>query len=249
MIELQGVSKRFNLNKPNEVVALQDVSLRIDKGDFVIVVGSNGSGKSTLLNLIAGKLRSTSGRIIINQNDVSSLPEYKRSKWIARVFQDPMQGTAGGLTILDNFRLAAVRPQSKKLAIGLTKDFIEEVREKVSILDMGLENKLNQSMGSLSGGQRQALSLLMSVMADLDILLLDEPTAALDPRSAEVVLNVANKLISDYNITAVMVTHNMKEAYLYGDRLLMMKDGCLHRDLTTDAKKKLEISDIYEWFA
>lgn len=249
MIELKNISKVYNKGKPNEVTALRKIDLNIKAKDFVTIVGSNGSGKSTLLNIIAGSIPSSTGTIRIDGTDVSRLPEYKRSKWLARVFQDPLQGTAGGLNILENFRLAALRSSSKKLAIGLNKDFIKTVKEKVSALGLGLENKLEQSMGSLSGGQRQALSLLMSVMADLDILLLDEPTAALDPRSAATVLRLTDQLVQEYGITAVMVTHNMKEAHQYGKRLLVMKEGEVFQDISGETKKQLELTDMYDWFA
>lgn len=248
MVELEGVSKVFNLGKPNEIVALHDVNLHIKARDFVVIVGSNGSGKSTLLNIVAGSLQSTTGLISIDGNDVTRMPEFKRSKWVARVFQDPLQGTAEGLSILENFRLAALRSSSKRLSIGLTKHFAEEVKEKVSVLGLGLENKLHQTMATLSGGQRQALSLLMSIMADLKVLLLDEPTAALDPRSADIVLKVANRIVNEYDVTAVMVTHNMKEAYQYGNRLVVMKDGRIDRDISNEEKRDLELSDLYEWF-
>lgn len=248
MVELKDVSKVFHPGSPNEIVALHDVSLHIKKRDFLVVVGSNGSGKSTLLNIVAGSLQNSAGIISIDGNHVTRMPEFKRSKWVARVFQDPLQGTAEGLTILENFRLAALRSSTKRLSIGLTKNFTEEVKDKVSILGLGLENKLHQTMATLSGGQRQALSLLMSIMADLKVLLLDEPTAALDPRSADIVLKVTDRIIREYDITAVMVTHNMKEAYQYGNRLVVMKDGRIDRDISNEEKRNLEITDLYRWF-
>ncbi|MEO5583089.1 MAG: ATP-binding cassette domain-containing protein, partial [Saprospiraceae bacterium] len=181
MISLQHIKKVFNSGKDNEVTALDDVSLQINKNEFVVIIGSNGSGKTTLLNIIEGAEIPTEGTVEINGKDVTQLPEYKRSQWIARVFQNPHNGTAPDLTILDNFRLAALRTRAKKLSIGTTTAFKKQVQEKIAGLGMGLENKINQLMGSLSGGQRQALTLLMSVMDETDILLLDEPTAALDP--------------------------------------------------------------------
>jgi len=248
MIELNHISKSFHLGKSNEVRALQSVNLHITAAEFVVLVGSNGSGKSTLLNLISGNIFPTGGCIKIAGIDVSRLPEYKRSKWIARVFQNPLQGTAPDLNIIENFRLAALRTSSKKIKIGLNTQFIHEVRDRVATLGLGLENKLNQAMGSLSGGQRQALSLLMAVMADVNILLLDEPTAALDPRSAEIVLTTADKLIKEYAITAVMVTHNMKDAYQYGSRIIQLKNGMIHRDIRWQEKETLTYTDMYEWF-
>jgi len=248
MIELSHISMSFHLGKSNEVRALQDVCLQIAAAEFVVLVGSNGSGKSTLLNLIAGNIFPTDGCIKVAGTDVSRLPEYKRSKWIARVFQNPLQGTAPDLSIIENFRLAALRTSSKRIKIGLNTQFIHEVRDRVATLGLGLEDKLNQAMGSLSGGQRQALSLLMAVMADINILLLDEPTAALDPRSAEIVLNTADKLIKEYAITAVMVTHNMKDAYQYGSRIIQLQNGMIQRDIGCQEKETLTYTDMYEWF-
>jgi len=248
MINLNHISKSFHLGRPNEVIALQDINLHIMQSEFVILLGSNGSGKSTLLNLIAGNIFPTNGEVSIAGINVSKLPEYRRSKWIARVFQNPLQGTAPDLSIIENFRLAALRTSQKKLKIGLNADFIKEVGERIETLGLGLENKLNQAMGSLSGGQRQALSLLMAVMADIKVLLLDEPAAALDPRSAEIVLNTADKLIKDYKITAVMVTHNLKDAHLFGSRIVQLHNGKILRDINKEDKQILTHADMYEWF-
>lgn len=248
MISMQHISKVFNRGKPNEVVALQDVLLQINKGEFVVIIGANGSGKTTLLNIIGGAEIPSSGSIEINGTDVTSLPEYKRSKWVARVFQNPNNGTAPDLTILDNFRLASLRTQQKNLSIGINAAFKRKVQDKIATLGMGLENKINQLMGNLSGGQRQALTLLMSVMDETQILLLDEPTAALDPKSALVVLNLANKLHTDLGITTVLITHNLKEALQYGSRLLQVNNGKINRDLNAEAKADLSLPEIYKWF-
>ena len=248
MISIHHISKVFNRGKPNEVIALEDVSLQINEGEFVIIIGANGSGKTTLLNIIEGAEIPTSGSIQINGTDVTKLPEYKRSKWVTRVFQNPNNGTAPDLTILDNFRLASLRTQRKNLYIGINAAFKKKVQGKIATLGMGLENKINQSMGNLSGGQRQALTLLMSVMDDTEILLLDEPTAALDPKSALVVLNLANKLHTDLGITTVLITHNLKEALQYGDRLIQIDNGRIKRDLNTETKAKLSLQEIYKWF-
>jgi putative tryptophan/tyrosine transport system ATP-binding protein len=248
MIELQHISKVFNKGKVNEVIALNDVSLTIQKEDFLVVVGSNGSGKTTLLNAIAGAEFVSSGKVLINSTDVSRLPEYKRSRWIARVFQNPLSGTASELSILDNFRLAAIRTTKKNLKIGINEAFKKEVRDKIAGLGMGLENKLEQQIGTLSGGQRQALTLLMSVMDDAQILLLDEPTAALDPRSASIILETANKLITQYHLTAIMITHNLKEAHQYGNRLIQMGEGKILRDLQSQEKQSLQMQDMFGWF-
>jgi putative ABC transport system ATP-binding protein len=248
MISLQKISKFFNKGKTNEVTALNDISLQINDGEFVVVVGSNGSGKTTLLNIIAGVEMPTSGTIEINSNDVTPLPEYKRSRWVARVFQNPNNGTAPDLTILDNFRLAALRTQRKNMTIGINAAFKKKVQKKIADLGMGLENKINQSMGNLSGGQRQALTLLMSVMDDTNILLLDEPTAALDPKSALVVLKLADKLNKELGITTILITHNIKDAHQYGNRLIQLNEGKIIRDINTETKARLSLPDIYEWF-
>lgn len=248
MIELINLSNVFNSGKQNEVQALTDINLSISDGQFVVVVGSNGSGKSTLLNVVAGSITPSRGSIRINGKDVTSLPDYKRSPSIARVFQNPLSGTAPDLSIIDNFRLAALRTRSKSLRIGLTLKFRNRVSDRLARLGMGLEHKLDQPMGSLSGGQRQALTLLMGVMDDLDILLLDEPTAALDPKSAGIVMNIAHELICEFNLTTMLITHNLKDAYTYGDRVLHMAEGRVVRDIMGSDKKLLSTQDMFEWF-
>ncbi len=248
MISIQHISKVFNGGKANEVIALEDVSMQINKGEFVVIIGANGSGKTTLLNIIGGAEIPSAGSVAIGGMDVTNLPEYKRSKWVARVFQNPNNGTAPDLTILDNFRLASLRTQQKNLTVGINAAFKKKVQDKISTLGMGLENKMNQSMGNLSGGQRQALTLLMSVMDDTHILLLDEPTAALDPKSALVVLNLANQLHTSLGITTVLITHNLKEALQYGNRLIQMNNGKINRDLNTKIKSGLSLQEIYKWF-
>ena len=248
MISLQHITKVFNKGKVNEVTALKDVSLRINDGEFVVMIGVNGSGKSSLLNIIDGAEFPTTGSIEINETDVTQFPEHKRSRWVARVFQNPNNGSAPDLTILDNFRLAALRTQQKKLIIGVNDPFKKKVQEKISSLGMGLENKINQPMGSLSGGQRQALTLLMSVMDDSDILLLDEPTAALDPRSSQVVLNLADQLNKDYGLTTLFITHNLKDALQYGNRLVQIQQGTIVRDFNAEEKSNLSLQDMYALF-
>lgn len=248
MISLQNIRKVFHKGKENELTALKDLSLQITKGEFVVLVGANGSGKTTLLNIIGGAEKLTSGSISINGNDVTQLPEHKRSKWIARVFQNPNNGTAPELTILDNFRLASLRTQRKNLTIGTDSAFKKRIIDKIATLGMGLENKINQPMGNLSGGQRQALTLLMSIMDETDILLLDEPTAALDPKSAGVVLSLADKFNKDLGITTMLITHNLKDAQQYGSRLIQLQEGQIVRDIGTASKSQLLLPDIYEWF-
>ncbi|MCO6491093.1 MAG: ATP-binding cassette domain-containing protein [Phaeodactylibacter sp.] len=248
MIELRHITKTFNRGEVNEVSALDGVSLTIEAGEFVVLVGANGSGKTTLLNVIAGAVLPSAGSVFLHGEDVTGLPEYKRSRWVARVFQDPLGGTAPELSILDNFRLAALRTRRKKLTIGVTEPFKASVREKIAGLGLGLEDKLHQPMGTLSGGQRQALTLLMSVMDHTDILLLDEPTAALDPKSAEVVMETAGRLIGQYNLTTLFITHNLRETQRFGNRLIQMARGSIARDLKGEEKKGLKLEEMYEWF-
>ena len=248
MIELKNITKIFNRGEVNEVAALEDVSLRIEEGEFVVLVGANGSGKTTLLNIISGAALPSKGRAFLHGEDVTGLPEHKRSRWVARVFQDPLGGTAPELSILDNFRLAALRTRRKKLKIGINEAFKASVRERIAVLGLGLEDKLQQPMGTLSGGQRQALTLLMSVMDHTDILLLDEPTAALDPKSADVVLLTAERLIREYKLTTVLITHNMRETQRFGTRLIQMERGRMVRDLEGEAKQELKLEEMYGWF-
>lgn len=249
MIDLKGIYKAFNRGKANEVIALTGIDLHVAKGEFVVIVGSNGSGKSTLLNMVAGSILPSKGTVSLDGKDVTSLPDYERSRWIARVFQNPLSGTAPDLSILDNFRLASLRTHKKGLGIGIDKTYVQSVKEVISTLEMGLENKIHQPMGTLSGGQRQALTLLMTVMDKCEILLLDEPTAALDPRSADVVMKTADKLIKDYQLTSILITHNLKDAYTYGNRILQMTEGKIIHDITGEARKQLKQTDLFEWFA
>jgi putative ABC transport system ATP-binding protein len=248
MIELINIHKTFNTGKPNQVTAINNLDLSINAGEFVVIVGSNGSGKTTLLNLVAGNIMPNSGSITIDGHNVTRLPEYKRSKWIARIFQNPLTGTAADLSIIDNFRLAALRTQNKSLFIGKNDKFKSLVRDKIATLGMGLEDKAEQPIGTLSGGQRQALTLLMSVMDTCKILLLDEPTAALDPRSAENVLRIANNLIKEYQLTAILVTHNLKDAGNYGSRIIQMGEGEILKDVAGEEKRNLKQNELFSWF-
>ena len=248
MIELTNISKVFNRGKANEVTALQPLDLQIAEGEFLTLIGANGSGKTTLLNLIAGAVLPSTGRIRIDGEDITDLPEHRRARWVARVFQNPLGGTAPDLSILDNFRLAALRTRPKRLVIGIDERFKATVRDKIAALGLGLENKLQQPIGALSGGQRQALTLLMSAMDHTDILLLDEPTAALDPKSAEVVMQTAERIIGEYQLTTVLITHNLRDAHRFGNRLIQMSGGQVVRDLGAADKQRLQVQEMYGWF-
>ena len=248
MIELKGISKTFNKNSANENQLLSDFNLTIRKNEFTLIVGSNGSGKSTLLNLLAGTIIPDSGQILIDEKDISSVKDFRRSKWIARIFQDPLSGTAPELSILENFRLASIRTHSKSLRIGTDRKFKDQIREKIAGLGLGLENRLDQSIGSLSNGQRQALTILMTTTDDTRLLLLDEPVAALDPKTATTIMKLANDIIKKSNLTAIMVTHSMRDVMEYGDRLIMLKNGKIDRDLSEIDKKNLQLNELFDWF-
>ncbi|MEO8149731.1 MAG: ATP-binding cassette domain-containing protein [Bacteroidia bacterium] len=248
MIKLQNISKTFSPGTANAVKALQRIDLNIADKEFLVLVGSNGSGKSSLLNAIAGSFVLDEGKIFLDGTDVTSMKDYERSNFISRIFQNPLAGTAPDLSVLENFRLAALRTQSKKLHKGINNKFKNAVAEKVSILKLNLENKLEQKMGTLSGGQRQALTLIMSVMADAKIILLDEPTAALDPRSSEILMQNAQRVINEFALTAIMVTHNLKDAFQYGNRIIQMSEGIIIKDLNSEQKSKLSLLDLFGWF-
>ncbi|CAN5516117.1 ATP-binding cassette domain-containing protein [soil metagenome] len=248
MIQLEKICKTFNKGEAAEIKVIPELSLTIAPGTFCVIVGANGSGKSTLLNLIAGTFSPDSGKIILNNTDVTALADYRRSIFISRIFQNPLQGTAPELSVLDNFRLAALRTQPKGLSIGTTNSFKDLVAEKIKILKLGLEDKLMQSMSSLSGGQRQALTLVMATMDDCKILLMDEPTAALDPRSSALVMEKAAEIIKLNQLTAILVTHQMKDALRYGDRLIQLQEGNILRDLSRENKEILKNEELYSWF-
>lgn len=248
MLDLQHITKVFNVGKATEVTAVQDITLQLNAGSYTVLVGANGSGKSTLLNLIAGNIYADTGSIRLHNKEIQRLPDYRRSQWVARVFQNPLLGTAASLTILDNFRMAALRRSRKWMKLGMDRTFTQIVRDKVSTLGMGLEDKLAQPMGTLSGGQRQALTLLMTVMTDVDVLLLDEPSAALDPRSAREVMEIADRIIQENKLTALLVTHNIGEALRYGTRLIQMESGRVVRDYNQQAESELGHADVVSWF-
>ncbi len=248
MIELRSVNKSFFSGSSDKIAALRNIALHISPQEFVIVIGSNGSGKSTLLNVIAGNVFPDSGEIFIENRTVNRLKDYERSKWIARIFQNPLTGTAADLSILDNFRLASLRTQNKLLKIGINEKFKKQVKEKIAMLNLGLENKLEQKMGLLSGGQRQALTLVMAVMDETKILLMDEPSAALDPKTALNLMENISNLVKTFRLTAMLVTHQMKDAVQYGNRLLLMQDGNIAKDLGAEEKSKFNVHDLHDWF-
>ncbi len=249
MLEIKGVEKTFNAGTVNEKKALCGINLTLEDGDFVTVIGGNGAGKSTLLNMITGVYPVDCGSIIIDGIDITKLPEYKRAKYFGRVFQDPMTGTAADMEIEENMALAARRGKPSTLKPGVTKKERAEFKELLSKLDLGLEDRLTSKVGLLSGGQRQAITLLMATMQDPKLLLLDEHTAALDPQTAAKVLNLTDELVNERKITTLMITHNMKDAIRLGNRLIMMHNGKIVYDISGEKKKNLEVSDLLELFA
>lgn len=248
MLEVKNIYKTFNPGTITEKRALNGVSLTLNEGDFVTVIGSNGAGKSTLLNALAGVWPVDSGVIQIDGVDVSAMPVHERAKFIGRVFQDPMMGTAAGMQIEENLALAARRGKKRGLKPGIKKEEREKYKELLKELDLGLEDRLTAKVGLLSGGQRQALTLLMSTLQRPSLLLLDEHTAALDPKTAAKVLETTNKLVTEHHLTTFMVTHNMKDALKYGNRLIMMCDGRIIFDVEGEEKKKLEVADLLKKF-
>jgi putative ABC transport system ATP-binding protein len=246
LIKLKNISKSFH--KPDDVVVFRDLNLELSPGEFTILIGSNGSGKSTLLNIIAGTVKHDSGNISFNNEDISTLADYKRSRWIARIFQNPLAGSAPELSILENFRLASLRTKGKNFTMGINETFRKKIREEVSILNLGLENKLDQKMGNLSGGQRQSISLLMAIADDTQLLLLDEPTAALDPKTADLVMQLAEKVIKKNRLTALLVTHQLKHVVQYGNRVIQLIEGKIAKDIRKNSKTQLNLPEVYEWF-
>ncbi len=248
MLELKNVCKTFNLGTINEKKALTGVDLHLEEGDFVTVIGGNGAGKSTTLNAVAGVWPIDKGSIIIDGQDVTGLPEYKRAPYLGRVFQDPMTGTAATMEIVENLALAARRGQRRGLRWGVTKAEKKRYRELLRTLDLGLEDRMTSKVGLLSGGQRQALTLLMATLKKPKLLLLDEHTAALDPKTAAKVLELSDKIIAENNLTAMMVTHNMRDAIVHGNRLIMMNEGHVILDIRGEEKKKLSVEDLLQKF-
>ncbi len=249
MLELIGVKKTFNPGTVNAKQALAGIDLKLNEGDFVTVIGGNGAGKSTTLNAIAGSWPIDEGKIIIGGNDVTHMPEHKRAKFLGRVFQDPMLGTAANMEIEENLALAARRGKTRSLRWRITDAERKEYRELLSTLELGLEDRMTVKVGLLSGGQRQALTLLMATINRPHLLLLDEHTAALDPKTAAKVLGTTDRIISQMNLTAMMVTHNMRDAITHGNRLIMMKDGKIILDIAGEEKKNLTVEALLDMFS
>ena len=249
MLKLENISKTFNPGTINEKKALIDLSLHLDPGDFVTVIGGNGAGKSTMLNAVAGVWPVDSGRIILGGEDITALPEHKRAKLIGRVFQDPMMGTAPNMQLEENLALALRRGEKRGLKWGVTNLEREDYRALLSTLGLGLEERMTAKVGLLSGGQRQAVTLLMAAMKQPKLLLLDEHTAALDPGTAAKVLELSDRIINENKLTAMMITHNMRDAINHGNRLIMMNEGRIILDVSGEEKKHLTKHELMEKFA
>lgn len=248
MLEIRNISKTFNKGTINEKKALDGVNLNLNPGDFVTIIGGNGAGKSTTLNAIAGAWYVDSGQIIVDGTDITRLPEHKRAAYLGRVFQDPMTGTASTMSIEENMAIAARRGARRGLRWGISKKEREDYKRQLKELNLGLEDRLSSKVGLLSGGQRQAITLLMAAARKPKLLLLDEHTAALDPKTAAKVLEISDKIIAEHGLTAMMVTHNMKDAIAHGNRLIMMHEGKIIYDVTGEEKKKLHVSDLLAKF-
>ncbi len=249
MLRLKNVNKTFFPNSINERIALADVNLELDNGDFVTVIGSNGAGKSTVLNTIAGKINPDTGTVEISGRNVTRMKDYKRAKYVGRVFQDPMAGTAPDLTIEQNMALAERRGMRRGLAFGITKAKRKRFAEELEVLELGLEHRLSAKVGLLSGGQRQALSLLMATFSKPKILLLDEHTAALDPERARLVTHLTKKVVQEQELTTLMVTHNMGQALEVGNRLIMMHEGRIILDVSGAEKEAMTVEDLLAQFS
>lgn len=248
MLDLKHISVTFNEGTLDEKRALRHINLHLEKGEFVTVIGGNGAGKSTLMNVISGNLIADTGNVIINGKDVSYLPEYKRSQYIGRVFQDPMAGTAPSMTIEENLAMAYGRDKKRGLRLGVTRQRRTMFQDYLKTLNLGLENRLNAKVGLLSGGERQALSLLMATFTEPDILLLDEHTAALDPARAELITEITSDIVEKFQLTTLMVTHNMQQAVEMGNRLIMMDAGQIIFDVSGEEKRNLTIKQLLDEF-
>ena len=249
MLKITNLHKTFNAGTVNEKVALNGLNLELKDGDFVTVIGGNGAGKSTLFNAIAGVWKPDCGTIEIDGVNVTNMPEYKRAKFLGRVFQDPMKGTAPDMEIAENLAIAARRGTQRKLLWGVRKAERQQYRQLLASLDLGLEDRLSSKVGLLSGGQRQAVTLLMATLQRPKILLLDEHTAALDPKTAAKVLAITDQIVTENMLTTVMVTHNMRDAIEHGNRLIMMHEGRVIVDLEGEEKKQLKVADLLALFA
>lgn len=249
MLKIENISKTFNAGTVNAKQALNGLSLHLNEGDFVTVIGGNGAGKSTMLNAVAGVYPVDCGRILIGGVDVTAVPEHKRAKYLGRVFQDPMIGSAASMQIEENLALAVRRGKRRTLRWGISKAEKKMFYERLAALDLGLENRMTSRVGLLSGGQRQALTLLMASLQKPQLLLLDEHTAALDPKTAAKVLELTDQIIAENHLTAMMVTHNMRDAIAHGNRLIMMNEGKVILDISGEEKKQLTVESLLEKFS
>ena len=249
MLELKNIHKTFNPGTVNAKTALSGLNLTLNDGDFVTVIGGNGAGKSTMLNVISGTIAVDDGQILLDGKDITRLPEHKRAEYLGRVFQDPMMGTAATMQIEENLALAARRGQRRGLKVGITKADRENYKEQLKILGLGLEDRMTAKVGLLSGGQRQALTLLMATLRQPKLLLLDEHTAALDPKTASLVLDATQRSVEASGLTTLMITHNMRDAITYGNRLIMMYDGHVVVDVSGEEKKNLTVEQLLGLFS
>jgi putative ABC transport system ATP-binding protein len=248
MLALDGIVKIFNHGTQDEKRALDGIDLEVSAGDFITIIGSNGAGKSTLLNIISGTYGPDDGRIIIDNQDLTRAPDYKMASYVARVFQSPTMGTAGDMTIEENLCMAELRGKPRSLKWGVTGNRRARYRDTLKVLELGLEDRLKQAVGLLSGGQRQSLTLLMATLTLPKLLLLDEHTAALDPRTAEKVINLTNKMVAENSITTLMVTHNMGQALKFGNRMIMLHQGRIQMDVRGAEKQRLTIKEVIDKF-
>lgn len=248
ILALKGITKIFNQGTQDEKRALDGIDLEINPGDFVTIIGSNGAGKTTLLNIISGTYQPEEGQIIIDKRNVTKSPDYKMAAFVSRVFQDPTQGTAAKMTIEENLSMAELRGKKRGLKWGVTESRRKRYREVLKVLDLGLENRLKQEVGLLSGGQRQSLTLLMSTLSLPRVLLLDEHTAALDPKTAEKVIDLTEIMVKENKLTALMVTHNMSQALRYGNRMIMLHQGRIQMDVSGENKQQLTVREVIDKF-
>lgn len=248
MLELKHIEKYYNPGTINEMCLFDDFNLKIEKGEFISVVGSNGSGKTSMLNMICGSVPVDGGKILIGDKEITCEKEFKRNRRIGRVYQNPAMGTCPSMTILENMALADNKGKMFGLSKGTNKARIDYYREQLSLLNLGLEDKLCVKVGALSGGQRQAMALLMSTMTPIEFLILDEHTAALDPKTADLIMELTDKIVKEKNLTTIMVTHNLRYAVEYGNRLLMMHQGNIVFDKSGEEKEKIHVPDILKIF-